>query len=106
MIRLAQAQYLVRQAVDTQGEDFVYNPKDSGGVCRYYPQTKDEDTGHELPAGNPRRITGCLIGTALVLAGETRHLDPRHRTHRVIELHREYPELMSVVAMEYLQAAQ
>jgi hypothetical protein len=54
-IRLERARKLLKQAVDTQGPDFVYN-SGGNGACDYLPTRRN-------------RSTGCLIGVALGLAG-------------------------------------
>lgn len=59
-IGLEQVRALLWRAVQTQGRDFVYNP--DGGTCRNVPsQACAED--------DPRRRTGCLVGTAMSLSG-------------------------------------
>ena len=58
---LARARLYLRKAVEAQGPDFRY----SSGVqaeCRYVPTT-------EFGKDDPRATTGCLVGTALKLAG-------------------------------------
>ena len=52
----------LRLAVDTQGRDFVYNPPGGSFRCFYLPQKY-------APKGSPQTRTGCLIGTAMKLAG-------------------------------------
>lgn len=86
MINVARARALLRQAMETQGEDFKYNPDPwhSGG-CFYRPLTGPDDRLLDNCPGrtrqqyadpaHPARVTGCLIGTALTLAGETIHLE-------------------------------
>lgn len=95
MIEIDQARGLLARAVLTQGPDFIYNP---GGAytCTYQPQL-------DLEANNPRRITGCLIGVALDMAGETRH----HRAGGNVDtLSKAYPELMSAEVKDYFWTAQ
>ncbi len=60
IINLAYARELLAQAVQTKGEDFVYNPGREF-KCYYTPQ----------PCGtNPSAVdTGCLVGVALTLGG-------------------------------------
>lgn len=93
MIEIEQARALLLQAMETQGRDFVYND-DLASPCFYVPNSCY--TG-------PKSETGCLVGTALTLAGETRHLD----YHGSVKgLHREYPNMMSVTVVEYFSTAQ
>ena len=57
---LDEARDYLSDAVMTQGRDFIYAR--SSESCYYIPlKTAD--------ATDPRRLTGCLIGTALKLAG-------------------------------------
>lgn len=52
------ARALLAGAVETQGPGFVYNP-DGDMPCHYLP------LGGGWKQGDPRTVTGCLIGTAL-----------------------------------------
>ena len=61
MITLDEARVLLRQAVKTQGPDFVYNPGGSGFCINVPAETGPEDA--------PQRKTGCLVGTAMSLSG-------------------------------------
>ncbi len=72
MIRIhdiADARGLLARAVLTQGPDFVYN-RDTINLsgCFYTPSNADINV---YPADAPQRLTPCLIGTALQLAGVT-----------------------------------
>lgn len=96
MIDIDQARDLLARAVATQGRDFVYNPDNIVGVCRYEPDT-------DLPPDNPRAVTGCLIGVALDLAGETRHYGA---TLAVSSLTYKFPGMMTDRVAEYFQVAQ
>jgi hypothetical protein len=58
-IDLYRAMELVGEAVNSMGRDFVYNPG-GGGVCQYSPR---------LVENIPQAKTGCIVGTALKLAG-------------------------------------
>lgn len=98
MINLERARELLKQAVETQGEDFVYQVI-SGDMCYYRPMTEEE----EPDANDPKRVTGCLVGTALTLAGETRHLDV---IGSVGTLFNTFPDMMTTGACDYFQAAQ
>jgi hypothetical protein len=95
MIEIDQARGLLARAVLTQGPDFIYNP-DGLYACAYAPQP-------DVDEGNPRRITGCLVGVALDLAGETRH----HRINGGIAAVRDsLPGLLSEDAEAYFRVAQ
>lgn len=67
MISLEQARGLLKRAVETQGPDFIYAPGPN-------PQCKYEARPDLFGDDDPRSRTGCLVGVALSLAGETRHL--------------------------------
>lgn len=69
-IDLPRARELLKQAVETQGRDFVYNPDGilDGSGCHYTPRPD------VYAAYHPKSRTGCLVGVALDLAGETKHL--------------------------------
>lgn len=95
MIDLAKARELLKAAVDTQGEDFVYNPI-TGGSCWYEPLANSLE-------GDPRGVTGCLVGVALTLAGETRHLGI---DEDVASLSSDFPDMLTSAACEYLWEAQ
>jgi hypothetical protein len=97
MITIDQAPELLRQAVATQGEDFVYNP-DARGSCYYEPLTS-----RNAPPDDPRRLTGCLIGVALDLAGETRHHGHHGNVQSLVD---EYPDMMDVDTVKYFGMAQ
>lgn len=93
MITLDRARQLLLQAVETQGHDFVYC--EAGQNCYY-----------EAMPGNysdNRGVTGCLIGVALGLAGETRH---RSYNGNVMSLHTSFPDMMNLQAARYFLAAQ
>lgn len=98
MIEIEQARKLLREAVDTQGEDFVYN-LDGEQSCFYKPLEGPSLLGPD----DPRYKTGCLVGVALNLAGETRHQDLRES---VMSLHVYYPDMMSREAAVYFRVAQ
>jgi hypothetical protein len=101
MINLEQARNLLSRAVATQGLDFVYNP--GGGLGCYYETRETDGRGSSFPSGAPQRITPCLIGVALDLAGETRH----HGSDiTVYGLHSRYPDMMTLGAAAYLGRAQ
>ena len=60
LMTLEEARGWLLAAVETQGRDFVYATEGSGG-CYYIPKEQFGD--------KPQGRTGCLIGTALTLAG-------------------------------------
>ncbi|MEV1109957.1 hypothetical protein AB0I95_15055 [Micromonospora sp. NPDC049751] len=95
MIDIEQARELLKKAVDTQGREFVYNPG-GGGACKYGPVP-----GHTGPQGT----TGCLVGVALSLNGEERHLEDRHDL-TVMALAGVLSDLMSEYAARYFRVAQ
>lgn len=98
MINLDEARLLLLRAVETQGRDFVYS-RAAGNLCSYRPNKGTAD-----PA-DPRRKTGCLIGVALTLAGETRHvMDGYHRMS--IGTLNDRLQIMSSDAVRYFQVAQ
>lgn len=93
MIEIVQARQLLLQAMQTQGPDFVY--AETGFETCYY-------TLVPSVAGS-RAITGCLIGVALDLAGETRHKD---FYGNVVVLAQEFPDMMSQATVLYFSVAQ
>ena len=95
LMTLEEAQGFLRAAVDTQGDSFVYNPSYSSMVCEYTPRT-------DAPIGDPRRRTGCLIGTALKLAGRSEETLKVHGFVTDLEKHFELNE----VAASYFDVAQ
>lgn len=108
MITLGQARDLLRRAVETQGRDFIYRPHECGGVgsCHYTVELFQMDCERapvRPKATDPRLKTGCLIGVALDLAGETWH-------HGYVggvadsRLQRHIP--MEELAVSYLEIAQ
>lgn len=71
-IDLQQARGLLARAVLTQGAGFVYSPNGNASSCLNVPWAARLCLvpGFEVPvAGHPSLVTGCLIGTALRLAG-------------------------------------
>lgn len=105
MINLAQARELVPRAVETQGREFVYRPGSSGYTCRYepYPVGQTDQDAIRLPEGTPCTITGCLIGVALSLAGETRHIGFRGSVWNLVSTYR---DMMTRAAAGYFAVAQ
>lgn len=103
MINLKQARELLPAAVATQGPDFVYNP-DGRSDCLYRPATDDDGRSYPAwPADHPGRTTGCLIGVALDLAGETRHRDS---LVDITGLAQQFPDMLSAMAARYFRQAQ
>lgn len=58
------AREALKRAMETQGEDFLYTP-DGLGSCWYLPQPDDKIFTED----DPRRQTGCLVGTAARMLG-------------------------------------
>lgn len=107
MIDLSKARELLKAAMETQGRDFVYSP--GGHGCFYTPIT-ELPAKYTRPGGDrtvaeddPRRKTGCLIGVALNLHGETRH---HGYESRVTNLALDFPDIMDSQARDYFQRAQ
>lgn len=92
---------ILAQAVATQGPGFVYCPGGTLG-CFYEPVPLDhvESRGED----DPRRLTGCLVGVALELAGETRQRGSVHTIHRLYMSF--FPSLCTRAAKDYLAVAQ
>jgi hypothetical protein len=104
-INLEQARGLLARAVLTQGEQFVYQDS-PGQSCYYRPVTEAYDSLYgrtSLDENSPKRKTACLVGVALSLSGETRHVDLEEF---VIALRMDFPDMMSMEAAEYFSAAQ
>lgn len=98
MIELAEARDLLKRAMETQGRDFVYAISDSDSNfygCFNVPVHEiPTDVSEAIPRkyfledlsqDHPKRRTGCIIGTALTLAG---HQDicirePRSSIHEI-----------------------
>ena len=71
-IDIHRARILLADAVNTQGRDFVYNASTAGyGSCFNVPlgELTYLNLLDEADADDPRRLTGCLVGTAIKLAG-------------------------------------
>lgn len=98
MIELEQARELLHAAVETRGRDFVYNPN-GYGTCKYTPLTERDEPDPDYPA----RKTGCVVGVALDLAGETRH---HGSPLSVIGLQDTIGDFMTKQAARYLRVAQ
>lgn len=91
------ARELLRQAVDTQGRGFVYNPQGDRAVCYnrpmpvgfplkvWQPVTRIYLTV-PLKEGDSRTLTGCIAGTVFSLAGFTHHLTDDHIMSQVVEI--------------------
>lgn len=108
MIDLAKARELLAASVATQGEDFVYNTTDGArGTCFNVPFTEDlrDEFGQQFarpPAqDSPQRKTGCIVGTAMTIAGLT-----HKKGYPAGGVSTAYGQHLSVEAVEYLQIAQ
>lgn len=99
MIDLKLARELLKKAVDTQGPDFVYNPSNQYG-CYYRPVVGTEHSGKD---DDRRNTTGCLVGVALSLNGDTWHLNEQRS---IYSLWIADPTKLSQEAADYFQAAQ
>lgn len=68
------------RAVATQGPGFIYsrNPEPGKVTCFNVPMTRSPAGGYEFSPNDPRRKTGCLIGTALEILGVPRGLLAQH----------------------------
>jgi hypothetical protein len=55
-IDLERARVLLREAMETQGPDFIYRAPGSQASCMNVPDPS-------APPGSSRRRTGCLVGT-------------------------------------------
>lgn len=69
MINVRRARQLLKQAMETQGPDFVY--AQDGSRCFYEPVTQDHIAHHLIPSQDNRRLTGCIVGVALDIEGLT-----------------------------------
>jgi len=110
MIDLDQARSLLKRAMETKGRNFRYVQPGYGG-CFYEPYTGESAAQQRIniPIGTDdvRRTTGCLIGVALDLAGETR----QHGSRGIItSLAEEYAgadnPMCSYGAAQYFRVAQ
>lgn len=97
MINLEKARESLKTAMETQGPDFVYCPDDK--ACHYTKIPQSNATG----PSDPRTITGCLVGVALDIAGETRHHD---FGGYIVPLARMYPDMMTEATLQYFRIAQ
>lgn len=97
-IDLIQARELLKQAVETQGREFVYNP-DKKYACRYEPIPWSERVDDQ----DPRHLTGCLVGAAITLTGETFH---HGAVMSALALAVDFPDTMTDEAADYFQVAQ
>jgi hypothetical protein len=103
MINITEARQYLKQAMETQGRNFIYNPH-PGRACYYTAEDAIKVLGTEPDAlGKPKVKTGCLIGVALDIAGETRHHGGQGP---VPALAKQYPDMMSPIVVQYYAAAQ
>lgn len=97
-LEIEPARWLLRRAMQTQGENFIYLPG-GNGTCIYRPMTPREAGD----ATDPRCLTGCLVGVALDLWGEARH---RGSKESVSGLSQAFPDMMSSRTVKYFGVAQ
>lgn len=95
IIDIDMARDLLLKAVATQGRAFQYNDTgDPWTTCRYAPMAG---------IGGNREKTGCIVGVALGIHGETRHYSNPGSAY---SLQHEMPGLMTDEAMRYFSEAQ
>lgn len=73
-INISRARELLKQAMETQGRDFIYSDGRDSHSCYNVPVTKEHfgdsmDYYDSIPEDSPKRVTGCLVGTAMSLSG-------------------------------------
>jgi len=102
MITLEQARVLLPQAVATQPKGFRYIQPGKIG-CYYAPVTTALSLATQLAGDDPRRITGCLIGVAISLSGERRHLEVNGSVSVLKEV---FPDMLTAEAVDYFIEAQ
>lgn len=95
-ITLTEARGFLARAVLTQGPDFIYAPQ-GWETCWYEPHPDGS------PDGGPSGKTGCLVGVALDLAGETRH---RGECTDISGLAAFFPDMLTKDARIYFGYAQ
>ena len=113
-INLELARELLASAEATQGPEFRYNATGKKTACFNAPLADDALTAayfsdFGMPAkDDPRRITGCLIGTALTLHGETRHAVSPWLNSPIssFAIHHRDEQVMTPAASRYFAAAQ
>lgn len=72
------ARKYLKQAMETQGPNFVYNVG-SVAACYNVPLMTEGYMSRETAIQNPKSKTGCLVGTAMTLAGyKFRQDEKRH----------------------------
>lgn len=113
MMQLPEARGLLARAVMTQGPDFVYNREgDATVACVNVPIGMVHEAGlgfssshriHAAAADDPRRVTGCLVGTALLLSGRVTVGDLAARADNGVAV---FSFLLSDAALAYLETAQ
>lgn len=125
---LATVRRLLREVVEEAGRDFVYrtNPSPTAN-CYYIPLPRLRELATETPGyswgalfnhkapielagpdeGDPREITGCIVGRVLDKLGVMAHRTLRACAMDVMELHEAYPGIFTSDAVAvYLQMAQ
>lgn len=96
---LAKARELLKAAMETQGRDFVY--QDSPGLGCYNIPVDSWLGETQILQGSPKRITGCLVGTAMSLSG----VIPDMSKHS-IGTAETFAEYLTHDAVSYFNAAQ
>jgi hypothetical protein len=102
-IDLARARELLKQAMETQGRDFVYSPTNHlfSTQCFYRPKPANEVERW----GRSKTITGCLIGTALTIAGGE-YFEYLVEDESIMGISQANPGLMTYQAADYFRRAQ
>lgn len=113
MMQLHEARGLLARAVMTQGPEFVYNREgDCSIACVNVPIGMAHEAGlgfsssHRIfsaAADDPRRVTGCLVGTALLLSGRVTAGDLAARADNGVAT---FSFLLTDAALAYLETAQ
>lgn len=122
MLDLTMARRLLREVVEEQGRDFVYNSEhghcfyvpvpvvqgwvDSGLLSRTAGEVRDLFADDYDPSTDNRCITGCLVGRVLDKAGETRHRTVQCISLGVWYMYSRFPGMMTEDAAQYLVRAQ
>lgn len=73
-IDISRARELLKRAMETQGRDFVYMDGSDSYACYNVPVIKEYfgdsmDYYDGIPADSPKRMTGCIVGTAMSFTG-------------------------------------
>jgi hypothetical protein len=92
----------LKQAVETQGRDFVYNTEGERGMCFYSVAAYRSHRPQEYDATSPKAKTGCLVGVTLDLLG-VRYNKSEDRSVTSLE---GIKEQVDGIALEILRQAQ